>query len=78
MFNRKIVMDAEDAAELCSILKQDIAIPIHYRHQAGPWRERLLLKFERDPREFERAMGERAPKTAVHVLPTGEPLPVGP
>lgn len=74
-FNRKVVMDAIDAAELTGVLRPRLAVPIHYAYTAGPIRETLLLKMERNrPNRYLEAAADRAPDTTVHVLPPGEPL----
>lgn len=76
MFNHKVVMDAQDAAELCSILRPHIAIPIHYSFTAGPVRDRLLLKYTGNAAMFAEAAARRAPKTTIKVLAPGEPFEV--
>lgn len=76
LLNRKVVMSARDAAELCSVLRPRIAVPIHYRFTAGPLRDRLLLKYDGTPEEFMQAAARHAPETTVRVLAPGEPLQV--
>lgn len=74
-FNKKLVMDARDAADLAGVLRPRLAVPIHYAYTAGPVRDRLLLKLDRNRTDlFETAIAEVAPRTAVHVLSPGEPL----
>jgi L-ascorbate metabolism protein UlaG (beta-lactamase superfamily) len=75
MLNRQVVMDATEAAELTAALRPRLAVPIHYAFTAGPVRERLLLKLQRDrPDLYRDATGEAAPDTTVHILSPGQPL----
>ncbi|NUS45108.1 MAG: MBL fold metallo-hydrolase [Mycobacteriaceae bacterium] len=73
-FNRRVVMTAEQAAELCGVLRPAIAVPIHYAFTAGRWGDRLFLSYNGTPDRFARAVPRFAPDTAVHVLAPGEPL----
>lgn len=72
--NRRVVMNAEQAGELCSVLHPRIAVPTHYAFTAGPIRDRLFLKYDGTPERFERAVSKKAPGTTARVLPPGEPL----
>jgi len=76
LLNRKIVMSAEDAADLCSVLKPRVAVPIHYRFTAGFVRDRLLLKYDGTPQRFASAVARRAANTSVRILDPGEPLSI--
>ena len=78
LFNRQVVMNAKEAAELCAILRPRVAVPIHYAFTAGPIRDRLLLKYTGTAEEFAREAALRAPETTVHILPPGEPFPIHP
>jgi L-ascorbate metabolism protein UlaG (beta-lactamase superfamily) len=73
-FNRKVVMDADEAAELTSVLRPRLAVPIHYAFTAGPIGDKLMVKAERDPDRFAQAAADRAPDTTVHILEPGQPL----
>ncbi|WP_028924701.1 MBL fold metallo-hydrolase [Pseudonocardia acaciae] len=74
-FNRKMVMDAEDAAGLTAALHPRLAVPIHYAFTAGPVRDKLVLKMDRDrPDTYRQAAAALAPDTEVHVLAPGTPL----
>jgi L-ascorbate metabolism protein UlaG (beta-lactamase superfamily) len=75
-FNRRVVMNAEEAAELCAVLQPKLAVPIHYAFTAGPVGDRLFLKYDGTPERFERAVAEHAPCTAVRILSPGNPLTV--
>jgi L-ascorbate metabolism protein UlaG (beta-lactamase superfamily) len=77
-FNRRVVMTAEQAGELCTVLRPKIAVPIHYAFTAGPVRDRLFLKYDGTPERFQRAVADRAPATAVRILAPGQPLVVDP
>ncbi|MEU4234731.1 MBL fold metallo-hydrolase [Nonomuraea sp. NPDC026600] len=75
MFNHKVVMDAEEAADLTRALHPRLAVPIHYAYTAGPVRDRLLLKLDRNrPDLYRDATADLAPDTDVRILSTGEPL----
>jgi L-ascorbate metabolism protein UlaG (beta-lactamase superfamily) len=73
-FNRQVVMNAEQAAEYCAVLKPKVAVPIHYAFTAGAMRDRLFLKYDGTPERFQRAVARLAPATQVRVLAPGEPL----
>jgi L-ascorbate metabolism protein UlaG (beta-lactamase superfamily) len=73
--NKKVVMDAEEAAELTGVLRPRLAVPIHYAFTAGPVRDRLLLKMDRGrPELYRDAVNDLASDTTVHVLDPGQPL----
>ena len=78
--NRKMVMDAQDAAELCGIIQPHYAVPIHYAYKGGPIMDTLLLKYAGKPLEltqqFQQTTARLAPATAVSVLAPGEPLSI--
>jgi L-ascorbate metabolism protein UlaG (beta-lactamase superfamily) len=75
--NRQEVMDAAQAAELASVLRPRLAVPIHYAYTAGPIGDRLLLSIVRNrPDLFRDAAAAAAPATDVRILPTGELLAV--
>jgi len=76
-FNRRVVMTAEQAGELCSVLRPTVAVPIHYAFTAGPVRDRLLLKYDGTPERFQRAVADHAPSTMVRILPPGQALQLG-
>ena len=73
-FNRQVVMTAEQAGELCAVLRPRLAVPIHYAFTAGPLRDRLLLKYDGTPERFQQAVARHAPETKTHILAPGEPL----
>ena len=78
--NRKVVMDAKDAAELCRILQPRYAVPIHYSFTGGRIVDTLFLGYAGSPsqltQEFQQATALRSPKTSVRVLAPGEPLAI--
>jgi L-ascorbate metabolism protein UlaG (beta-lactamase superfamily) len=76
-FNRQVVMNAEQAGELCTVLRPRLAVPTHYAFTAGPLRDRLFLKYDGTPERFTRAVAQHAPATTVRVLAPGEPLTFG-
>lgn len=74
LLNRQVVMNVEEAAELCAILKPRYAVPSHYAFTGGPIQDRLLLKYSGTAEAFVAAVARRAPQTIARVLPPGEPL----
>ena len=76
MLNRQVVMNAREAAELAEILRPRFAVPIHYRFTGGPVGDRVLLKYDGTPEEFEREAARRAPGTNARVLAPGEPFEI--
>ena len=76
MLNRQVVMNAREAADLVEILDPRFAVPIHYRFTGGPVGDRVLLKYDGTPEEFEREAALRAPGMDVRVLAPGVPLEI--
>ena len=72
LFNRKVVMNDREAAELCSILKPRLAIPIHYAFTAGRLRDHLLLKYTGTTKGFEAEVPKQSPATQVKILSPGQ------
>ncbi|KQV08726.1 MULTISPECIES: MBL fold metallo-hydrolase [unclassified Kitasatospora] len=74
-FNRQVVMDAAQAAELTRALRPRLAVPIHYAFTAGRLREATVLKLVRNrPDLYRDAAADLAPDTGVHILVPGEAL----
>ena len=71
LLDRKVVMDADDAARLTAALDPDVVIPHHYAFTSGALGDRLLTRKDRDPENYRRAAGRVAPRTEVRVLPPG-------
>lgn len=73
-------MDANDAAELCRILRPRYAVPIHYAYRSGPIMDTLFLKDAGTPavllRQVKEAAATLAPAPSVRVLAPGEPLEI--
>jgi L-ascorbate metabolism protein UlaG (beta-lactamase superfamily) len=76
LLDRRVVMNAREAAELCAWLRPRVAVPIHYAFTGGPIHDRLLLKYTGTAEEFAREAARRAPETTVRILAPGEPLAV--
>lgn len=76
MFNRQVVMDPQEAAELCRILHPHYAVPIHYAYTGGPIGDHLLEKHEGTPEAFVQAAAKLAPETITRILAPGEPLTI--
>lgn len=76
-FNRRVVMDAGEAADLVGVLRPHIAVPIHYAFSSGPLGDRIMTKSDRQgPERFLVAAADLAPDTVVQILPTGQSLAV--
>lgn len=71
--NKRVVMNAEDAAQLTALLKPKIVIPIHYRYKPA-WYRQPLIKYERNPEKFVETVAQLAPEVQIKVLATGEVL----
>jgi L-ascorbate metabolism protein UlaG (beta-lactamase superfamily) len=69
-------MTAEQAAQLCAVLRPRVAVPIHYSFTAGPVRDRILLKYDGTPQRFVAAVARHARATTTRVLDPGQPLPL--
>jgi L-ascorbate metabolism protein UlaG (beta-lactamase superfamily) len=78
--NKQVVMNAQEAAELCQIIRPRYAVPIHYTFTGGPIFNTLVLEYAGTPQqvtqEFQQAVIERAPETTARILAPGEPLVV--
>jgi L-ascorbate metabolism protein UlaG (beta-lactamase superfamily)/quinol monooxygenase YgiN len=76
--NQQVVMNPEEAAELCQIIRPRYAVPTHYTFTGGPVSDAQTLKDAGTPEEllqaFQQAMSQRAPETAPRILAPGEPL----
>ncbi len=73
-FNKQIVMNAEEAAQLTAVLKPRLTVPHHYAFTGGAVGDRLITKGDRDPGHFVSAVRQLAPDSAVRVLQPGEPV----
>jgi L-ascorbate metabolism protein UlaG (beta-lactamase superfamily) len=71
MMNRQVVMSANQAAELTSVLKPDLAIPHHYAFTSGWLGDHLLMKGDSNPQHFADAASRLAPQTTVRVVQPG-------
>src|SRR5258707_15428245 len=71
-FNRQVVMNAQEAAELAELLRPRFAVPIHYAFTGGPLRDRLLLKYTGTAVEFVQQMDQRGTATEDRVLDPGQ------
>lgn len=72
--NTQVVMNAEEAAELISVLRPKLAIPQHYAFTAGPIGDRLILRSDKDPTLFVDAASRLVPDVPVTVITPGERL----
>jgi L-ascorbate metabolism protein UlaG (beta-lactamase superfamily) len=74
--NKRVVMNAQEAATLTAWLNPEVVVPIHYRY-APAWYRRPLIRFERDPKVLVKAVAKHAPQVEVKVLEPGEIFEVG-
>ncbi|QIS15503.1 MBL fold metallo-hydrolase [Nocardia arthritidis] len=74
-FNKQVVMNAEEAADLTRTLRPRIAVPIHYAFTSGRLGDLVMTRSDRNRTDlFVDAASDIAPETTVSVLPTGQPL----
>jgi L-ascorbate metabolism protein UlaG (beta-lactamase superfamily) len=73
-FNKQVVMNADQAAELTAVLNPRVTVPHHYAFTSGPLGDRIMTKGDRDPEHFVSAARRLAPESPVRVLQPGEPL----
>ena len=78
LLNKKIVMDAADAARLIALLQPALAIPHHYAFTSGPIGDRLLTKGERNPQVFVEMANRLAPGIPVQIITPGQRLVLSP
>jgi L-ascorbate metabolism protein UlaG (beta-lactamase superfamily) len=72
MFNRKMVMDANDAAQLSARLHPKVVIPMHYAFEARDWfHDTFLIAYERGPQHFVDACHRLVPDVEVLVASPG-------
>lgn len=71
MFYRRVVMDDEEAAKLCGILRPRIAVPTHYAFTAGNLRNHLLLKYTGSARGFVESVPKYSKNTIAKILDPG-------
>jgi L-ascorbate metabolism protein UlaG (beta-lactamase superfamily) len=76
LLNKQVVMDAHEAAALTKLLHPAAAIPIHYAFTGGCLGDRLLVKHDGNPQDYQDAASDLAPGTAVHILAPGAPLTI--
>ncbi|HEY4385021.1 MAG TPA: MBL fold metallo-hydrolase [Ktedonobacteraceae bacterium] len=78
--NWPVVMNAQEAADLCRTMRPRYAVPMHYTFTGGPIMDTLMLKYAGTPekltREFQQAVSRAAPETTTRILAPGEPLHV--
>jgi L-ascorbate metabolism protein UlaG (beta-lactamase superfamily) len=77
MLNRKMVMNAEDAARLCAQLRPGVVVPMHYAFEARDrFHDTFLISYDRGPQRFVEACGRLAPDVKVVVAATGQEVAV--
>ncbi len=76
LLNRKVVMDPQEAATLCRILRPRYAVPIHYAYTGGLIGDLLLVKHAGTAEAFQQAAAQVTPETIVRILKPGEQLTI--
>ena len=71
-------MNAEEAAELASVLRPKLALPHHYAFTGGPVGDRLILRMDKNPDHFVEALRRLVPNVPTRVISPGEPVTVTP
>jgi L-ascorbate metabolism protein UlaG (beta-lactamase superfamily) len=74
--NRRVVMNATEAAELVATLRARTAVPHHYAFTSGRLGDLLTTRSRREPVAFADAVKRLSPETAVRLLLPGVPLAV--
>ena len=76
--NKQVTMNAEEAAELASVLRPKLALPHHYAFTGGPVGDRLILKMDENPDHFVEALRRLVPDVPAKVVSPGEPVEIAP
>ena len=76
--NKQVTMNAEEAAELASVLRPKLALPHHYAFTGGPVGDRLILKMDKNPGHFVEALRRLVPDVPAKVVSPGEPVEIAP
>jgi L-ascorbate metabolism protein UlaG (beta-lactamase superfamily) len=74
--NKQVVMNADDAAELTAALRPKLVVPQHYAFTGGAVGDRLILRSDKNPKLFVKAVERLAPSVPVTVIDTGKPLTI--
>jgi L-ascorbate metabolism protein UlaG (beta-lactamase superfamily) len=69
--NMQVVMNADEAAELTSVLQPELALPHHYAFTKGWLGDRLITASDKDPTRFHDASFRLAPDTTVQIVEPG-------
>ena len=78
--NKKVVMNDEDAVELCKIIRPRIAIPTHYAFTGGKFMDSLILKYTGSAEGFVEKARALEPTTQAVLLEPGKEyvVPISP
>jgi L-ascorbate metabolism protein UlaG (beta-lactamase superfamily) len=71
------VMNAEQAAELMSLLQARVAVPTHYTFKGSWFTDTFVLGYDGTPERFVKAVARVAPTTEARVLEPGQRLVIG-
>lgn len=69
--DRQVVMNAEQAAQLTSVLRPELAVPHHYAFTSGWLGDRIVTRTDRDPQHYQDAAGRLARDTTVRIVEPG-------
>lgn len=78
MLNRRVVMNAEEAAELTAVLRPGLTLPHHYAFTGGWLGDRVVTRGDRNPEHFVEAVQKLARDCQVRVVAPGERVIVRP
>lgn len=67
----QVVMNAEDAAALTSVLRPTLAVPHHYAFHSGRLGDQMITKADQDPRHYADAVARIAPDIDVRLVLPG-------
>jgi L-ascorbate metabolism protein UlaG (beta-lactamase superfamily) len=76
MLNKQVVMDASQAATLCSVIRPRVVVPIHYNFTGGYFQDHFILKYSSSVKDFMNAAAEKAPATKAFTLETSDILTI--
>jgi len=70
--DKQVVMNADEAAELTSVLKPELAVPHHYAFTKGWLGDKIITNSDKDPYHYQRAVQRLVPDTTVKVTSPGD------
>lgn len=65
----EVVMNATRAAELCAIINLKVAVLIHCNFSGGKFKDRFILKYDGNARQFAGSAAAKAPHQLTVIPP---------